>query len=211
MSDENEQVEALKEWWQENGKAVVFGIVLGVGGVIGWRGWQSYHEHQALDASALYQEMLVELHQDRKQPVIDHGERLIEDYARTPYATFAALALAKLATQEADYAVAEERLRWAADNAREPALRHVARLRLIQTLLARDKTDEALNLIDATRDPGKFAAQYEEFRGDALLKLGRPAEARDAYQIALNSTRPGAGHYEILEMKLDNLGRPDRT
>jgi predicted negative regulator of RcsB-dependent stress response len=211
VTNENEQVEALKEWWQENGRAVIFGLVLGVGSVIGWRGWQGYHEHQALDAAMLHQEMLAELHQDRKQPVIDHGERLIEDYARTPYATFAALTLAKLANQESDYVAAEQHLRWAVDNAREPALRHIARLRLIQILLAQDKNDEALQLIDAIREQGKFIAQYEEFRGDALLKLGKLAEARNAYQVALNSTRPGASHYEVLEMKLDNLGRPDRT
>lgn len=211
MTNENEQVEALKEWWQENGKAVIFGIVLGVGGVIGWRGWEGYQERQALDASVLYQEMLVELQQDRRRSVIEHGERLVEDYARTPYATFAALALARIAIQETDYATAEERLRWAVDKTREPALRHVARLRLIQALLAQGKNDEALQTIDATRDLGKFAAQYEEFRGDALLRLGRTSEARDAYQVALNNTRPGASHFEILEIKLDNLGRPDRT
>lgn len=211
MTNENEQVEALKEWWQENGKAVIFGIVLGVGGVIGWRGWEGYQERQALDASVLYQEMLVELQQDRRRPVIELGERLVEDYARTPYATFAALALARIATQEADYATAEERLRWAVDKAREPVLRHVARLRLIQALLAQGKNDEALQTIDATRDQGKFAVQYEEFRGDALLKLGRTSEARAAYQVALNNSRPGAAHFEILEIKLDNLGRPDRT
>lgn len=211
MTNENEQVEALKEWWQENGRAVILGLVLGVGSVVGWRGWQGYQEHQALDASVLYQEMQVELEQDRRQPVIELGERLIKDYGRTPYAGFAALALAKLAAQESDYAAAEERLRWAVDNNREPVLRHVARLRLIQTLLAQNKNEDALRIVDGVRDQGKFAAQYAEYRGDALLRLGRVEEARNAYQLALNDSRPGAAHHEILEMKLDNLGRPDRT
>ena len=32
---EEQQVEAIKSWWQENGKAVVLGAVIGLGGLWG--------------------------------------------------------------------------------------------------------------------------------------------------------------------------------
>ena len=44
MSDsyrtEEEQVEALKAWWRENGKSTVVAIAMAVMGVFGWQGWQ---------------------------------------------------------------------------------------------------------------------------------------------------------------------------
>ena len=36
---EEEQIEALKRWWDENGKQVVLAIVLTVGGYFGWQAW----------------------------------------------------------------------------------------------------------------------------------------------------------------------------
>ena len=42
LSDE-EVTERLKRWWSENGTGLLVGIVLAVGGVVGWRwfdGWR---------------------------------------------------------------------------------------------------------------------------------------------------------------------------
>ena len=47
LTDE-EQVEALKKWWRENGKSVVGGVVLGLALVGGWRGWQYYEQTRAV-------------------------------------------------------------------------------------------------------------------------------------------------------------------
>ena len=55
--DEMEQVEALKRWWQENRWFVIAGVVIGVGTVGGWRGWEWWMARQAETASALYAEL----------------------------------------------------------------------------------------------------------------------------------------------------------
>ncbi|MGL5653635.1 MAG: YfgM family protein, partial [Vibrio sp.] len=57
---EEQQVEAIKDWWKENGKAVMFGAVIGLGGLFGWRYYQdtvvaaqeaaSHSYSQAVDA-----------------------------------------------------------------------------------------------------------------------------------------------------------------
>ena len=36
---EEQQIDALKEWWKQNGSAAVIGVVLGVGSLVGWKGW----------------------------------------------------------------------------------------------------------------------------------------------------------------------------
>ncbi|MEW8396328.1 MAG: tetratricopeptide repeat protein, partial [Candidatus Thiodiazotropha sp.] len=34
---EEEQVEAIKRWWKENGTSVIAGLVIGLGGIFGWQ------------------------------------------------------------------------------------------------------------------------------------------------------------------------------
>ena len=44
---EEQQVEAIKDWWKENGKAVIIGAVVGLGGLFGWR----YYQDSVIQAS----------------------------------------------------------------------------------------------------------------------------------------------------------------
>ena len=37
---EEEQVEALRRWWNENGRSTLFVIVVVLAGTFGWQGWQ---------------------------------------------------------------------------------------------------------------------------------------------------------------------------
>lgn len=209
MADtEEEQIEAIKEWWRENGKAVVFGIVLGVGGIVGWRGWQTHQETQAINASAVYQEALAAIEAGETDTAHSNAQQLIDDFPKTSYAQFAAMLLAKQAVEDGDLDTAEEQLRWALANTTDPSLAHTARLRLLQVLLAAGETDTVLAMIDSTSFD-RFTAQYEELRGDALLAQGDLGAARTAYQTALTSLPARGAGRELLEIKLDNLGRPE--
>ena len=40
--EEEQELNQLKEWWKDNGKAIIAAFILGVGGMLGWRYWQSY-------------------------------------------------------------------------------------------------------------------------------------------------------------------------
>ena len=41
--EEEQELNQLKEWWKDNGKTIIAAFILGVGGMLGWRYWQSYH------------------------------------------------------------------------------------------------------------------------------------------------------------------------
>lgn len=51
--NENDQVEAVKRFFAENGKALAVGVILGVGALIGWRYWNSHQVDSARSASCL--------------------------------------------------------------------------------------------------------------------------------------------------------------
>ena len=88
-NNEDEQLEALKQWWKENGAAVITGIVLGAAALFGWRFWQDYQVEQAQAASAVYAEMRAAA--GDVDTLMAGAEMLRSDYARTPYAALAAL------------------------------------------------------------------------------------------------------------------------
>ena len=48
---DDEQVERIKKWWSDNGSSVVAGLVIGIGGLMGWRYWVDYKDNQAAEAS----------------------------------------------------------------------------------------------------------------------------------------------------------------
>jgi len=56
LSDE-EREEALREWWSDNWRWIIGGVVLGVALLVGWHYWQNYREQRAEQASTLYGEV----------------------------------------------------------------------------------------------------------------------------------------------------------
>lgn len=202
---EEEQAEALKKWWRENGKFIVAGIVIGITAIFGWRGYNNHLAQQAEAASALYEQMLVASRADDSENVGVYANRIIDDYQSSSYAVFAHLMLAKLTAEAGELDQAETHLRWVLENNTNEEFQHIARLRLARVLIAADKLDIAANTLNVS-DTGDFSASYDELRGDILVKQNKTEEARQAYQKALANTVAEGGQ-SILQMKLDDLGR----
>ena len=55
---EEQQLEDLKKWWKENGRSITVGLVLGIGGVVGWTSWRAYDNAQAEKASIVYEQLV---------------------------------------------------------------------------------------------------------------------------------------------------------
>ena len=163
-SSEQEQVEAIRRWWAENGKAVIFGIVLGLAAIFGWREWQSYKINQSITASDLFQEVIVSLQQNQSQEAKDPANEIVRNYENTGYAILNRLILAQLAVADNDYSQAEEHLRLALDNTQNESLLHEIRVRLTRVYIAENKFDEALSLLTLANQ-GVFKSVYEELRG----------------------------------------------
>lgn len=204
---EEEQIERIRDVWQRHGAPVLTGVVLALAGVFGWNAWTSHQENKAMNASAVYQTMLESVLQDDSEAGRARGAELAEqlrtDYAGTQYAHFAALMQARLAVDSADFATAERLLREVVQGADDTALKEIATQRLARVLAQLDRAEEALKLFTAPVS-GELLAGREEVRGDLLLSLGRAADARQAYQTALQATADSRARPQ-LQLKLDDL------
>ncbi|MGB1800794.1 MAG: YfgM family protein [Gammaproteobacteria bacterium] len=207
MSDyrtDEEQAEALKKWWSENGKFIMAGVVIGLGAIFGWRGYNTHLEQQALEASKLYEQMIIASRDNDSENIAIYANRILDEYNSSTYATFATLMLAKQAAETGELAEAETHLRWVLSNSPQEEFEHIARLRLARVLIAADKLADAEKTLN-TGDTGDFSARYEELRGDILVKQDKVDEARQAYEKAmLNSA---GGNNPLVQMKLDDLGK----
>lgn len=202
---EQQQIETIKKWWKENGKAVSAGVVIGLAMVFAVWSWRDYGKTQAETASVEYRQLIEEMEQDKQDAALQRAARIQGQYARTPYAVLAALAQARIKMDQGDAAAAQQHLQWALDNAAQPELEHIARLRLARVMLERDEKSAALKLVEPVKSEA-FAAQYEELRGDIYLALNQPTAARASYQRALALLAPESGQKALLQMKLDDLG-----
>lgn len=202
--DDEAQAADLKKWISENWTALVAGLVIGLGAIFGWEGWQRYQAQQAAQASQIFEDMKEAYAGSKADEAQKLGERLLTDYAGTPYSAAAALKLAAVAVEADKLEEASARLSWVVANSSDEGLRQLARLRHARVLWAQNKLDEALAQINT--EPGAYAALYEELRGDIKLTQGDRAAARAAYQKALAAAEANdRASRESIQRKLDDL------
>lgn len=202
---EQEQLDALKAWWKDNGNTVLSVVLVAVVALAGWRGWQYYQHKQATEAATLYAQFNAQIASGDTKRVNDAADAVMDRFASTGYAPRAALLAAQVNEQAKDVAQAKKQLQWVIDHAGEATLKDVARLRLAALLLDEKKYDEAAKLLDA-KHPASFDALYADLRGDVLNAQGKHEEAASAYKLAYEKTDAASAYRNLIQMKMDALG-----
>ena len=208
---EQEQLDALKAWWKDNGNYVLGALLIVVVAMGGWRGWQYYQSKQASEEATLYAGFIRQLESNDAKRVNDAAAAVMDKYAATGYAARAALLAAQVNEQGQvngqgrDAARAKTQLQWVIDHAGEAALKDVARLRLAAVLLDETNYADALKLLEA-RHPASFDGLYADLEGDVLSAQGKADEARTAYKLAYEKTDAKSMYRNLIQMKMDALG-----
>ena len=212
---EEENIEALKKWWDENGKPLLFFAIFVIGGYGAWLLWQNTQATDAETASDLYEEVLSLAISEPGLPVTEQESlRILElfdqlkvDYSGSVYALYGALFAAQQLVNANDLDAAEDSLQWVLDNQQNGLFRQTdegliltTNLRLGRVILAKGESERALNLVNGI-DPKAFEAGFAELRGDIYVSMGRIVDARDAYIAAQQAGSSNDG----LRMKLDDL------
>ena len=200
LTDE-EITERLKRWWSQNGTGLLVGIVLAVGGVVGWRwfdGWRLERAEAASDAYAQYTDARA-----AGEDTTLVAARIAEAFPDSAYRVFTLLHQAKDAVEGEEWERAAGLLRQSMDIASQTVLQDVARVRLARVLRQLERPEEALAVLREVDGQG-FASTVAELTGDIELRRGAFPAARAAYQAALDQTGSGQGGV-LLRLKLASV------
>ncbi len=204
--EEQEQLAALKAWWQQYGNLIVTAITLVLVGFAAWNAWHWYQQSQATQAASLYENLQKAARLNDAKSVRDSAGAILEQYPRTAYAPLAALVAAKVNFQAGDLKTAKAQLQWVVEKAKTDELKAVARLRLAGVLLDEGGSEDALKALDGKPATG-FESLFGSLRGDIFVTQKKPAEARAAYQAALEKAdKRDRSIREQIQLKLDALG-----
>lgn len=203
-ASEQETVDQIKRWWKKNGASLMIGLALGIGGLAGYRYWDSAQIVRAESASINYAHFL-QLAANQDADAVAAGQTILDNYGDSTYAKLTALFLAKLAVNTGDYESGKRRLQWLLDNTEAGEINYIARARLARILLAESDAEAALGMIEAVpKLDGN--PRFAELRGDILSARGDLEGARSMYLQALTDAREQGPNPEPVQVKVDNLG-----
>lgn len=200
-TDEQLQVEEIKNWWKENGKVVIFAVILAIIGVLGWRYWQQSQTEKIHQSSTNFDNVLTQYLQD---PTSQRGqlEQFSKNYPDTTYAVFALLIDAQEAVHKENFTQAETALTQALSNTSNQDLISIIALRLAAIQLQLKQFDAANTIL--TKVNGKaWQGRKEILTGDIAVAKGDINAAKQAYQAALASADPFEAQW--LKIRLNNL------
>ena len=204
--EEQEQLDELKAYWKQYGNLILTLLTLAFSTIAAFQAWNFYQRRQAAEASAVYIALQRAQGASDAKQIKDLSGTILEKYPSTYYAAMAALISAKAAYESGDAKSAKAQLAWVTEHAKPDEFRDIARLRLASILLDEKDYAGALKLMAEKANPA-FSARYEELKGDILAAQGQKAEARAAYQAALEiMPKKDTTYREYVQQKLDGIG-----
>jgi predicted negative regulator of RcsB-dependent stress response len=195
-STEEQQAEAIKRFFRENGLSLALGVIVGLGGLYGWKAYNQNQITTAEQASDSYTKLV------ESDDVLSSADTFISENKDTNYATLAAFVTAKDAVEAQKLDVASEKLSWIVSNVENTELKAIAITRLARIQIAQTKYDDALSTLNAPL-PEAFDANVAELKGDIYTEQGNEEQARTAYQAAVDAG--GLTGNPLLQIKLDDL------
>ncbi|MCI1897776.1 MAG: YfgM family protein [Enterobacter sp.] len=199
--NENDQVDAVKRFFAENGKALAVGVILGVGALMGWRYWNSHQADSARGASLTYENTVSAIRADQPQ-TLAAAQKFAADNKNT-YGALASLEVAQQFVDKNELDKAAAQLQQGLSAASDDNLKAVINLRLARILVQQNKADDALKTLDTIKGEG-FTAIVADLRGEALLSKGDKQGARSAWEAGVKSNASPALS-EMMQMKINNL------
>lgn len=199
-----EQAQIVKTWWKEYGIYILSTVIFFIVVNIGWKFWKRYNQYHQANASVLYMQMITAGDSQQTEEKKLFAEKLVNDYSKSIYGSFAGLTLAKDAVEAGDLQEAEKNLQLVIKKSPDKDVKQIARIRAARVLIAMDKPKEALDLLNTVNDKN-YEGEVSEVFGDGLLALGRTDEAQKAYQKAKQLNSDKKVESPLLKMKMQQF------
>ena len=203
--DEQEQLDALQQFWRSYGRivmAVVLAVVVGFGST---KWWEYQNRTEAHSASATFNKLEAVQTVEDIDLISSLSEEIISEYGDTYYADLARLNLAKTEVDVGNSDGAIKLLRGVVDDSRDSSLVALARLRLAALYVMTEQFDLAMSALDGDADAA-MSGLFADIRGDIYAAQDLHDEARGAYQEALSLLQEGNPWVDIVQIKIDSLG-----
>ena len=202
---EEEQIDAIKQWWQENKVSVIGAIVLTLGGSFGWSQYQDYTSATAIAAADTYDEILLERASGESADQLAMlADTIRDENGSIAFAEFAALQVAAAAAEEGDFEQAQSELEKVMAGVEvESTLGQLAQLRLAKVKAALGQEEAAIAILELGSD--SFPVSYAQVLGDIHLAAGREAAALEAYQTAKAASLMLGGQSGLIDLKVSGL------
>jgi predicted negative regulator of RcsB-dependent stress response len=204
---EQEQLDALKAFWNKQGNLITWVLVLVLGAYAAWNGWNWYERDKSGKAAAMFEELDRAASSGDAERTARVFSDLKERFPATAYAQQGGLLAAKLQAAKGQADGAKASLAWVAENGVETEMRTIARLRLAALQGDAGQFDEALKTLDAAKAEG-FEALVADRRGDILMAQGKKDDARAAWQAAYKAMGEKVDYRRLIEAKLTSVGAP---
>lgn len=202
---EEEQIDAIKQWWQENKVSVIGAIVLTLGGSFGWSQYQDYTSATAIAAADTYDEILLERASGESVDQLAMlADTIRDENGSIAFAEFAALQVAAAAAEEGDFEQAQSELEKVMAGVEvDSTLGQLAQLRLAKVKAALGQEEAAIAILELGSD--SFPVSYAQVLGDIHLAAGREAAALEAYQTAKAASLMLGGQSGLIDLKVSGL------
>lgn len=207
--EEQEKLDALKDWWDKHGTLIVAIVVLIAASVLGWRGWQWYQGYQAQQAMGYFEALEVAAHEpmndaDALARLKAASEVLRDDYAQSAYTSRGVLLAATALLERGAVSEAKEQLLWLIEHNHDPVATAVARLRLAAILLQQGEYEQGLRQL--AHDSVGFEGLFADRRGDLYFAQGDAKAAQEQWEDALHyfANQPLSN---VIQLKIDALNK----
>lgn len=206
---EEEQLEAISQWWHENRTSLIAAVVLTLGGTIGWSQYEDYTSEKAVVAANAYDGLLQERESGESAgelALISAGLR--ETHDGEAFAAFASLQVAAAAVEAGDLVLARAELELVMETVElDSTLGQLVQLRLARVMAASGEEAAAVAILE--QGSSSFPASYAQALGDIHLAAGREAEALLAYQSAQTESLALGGQLGLVDLKVSGLSLRD--
>lgn len=201
---EEQQVEAIKQFWKENGTAIILGAVIGFGALFGWNYYQDHKTKQGELASLAYSEILSMTEQGSSDnaELISKVDAIRNEHSSSSYASLAAMSLAETYANDNKFEEAAEQLQWVVDQSND-TFESIAQLRLARVQLQLEKYSDAIATADSI-DEQAYKSNALLVKAEALIAQGKNDEA---ISVLIEARDAGNGVANpLLQMRISEFG-----
>lgn len=205
---DDEQVAALKNWWDKNGTMLLSAILVVA---LGWAGWNYYQKTQfakASNASTTFEVLQSKVQQNAFGDVAREGLKLMENQPKSPYATATALMEAKFELEKGHTDKALENLQWVVKQNLDSAMVFIAKLRMVGIYIDQKdyaKANSTLKTVDVTKLAAAEKANFDFTSGFLALQQNQLDTARKLLQQVVDNKAAAANLQNVARLQLGDL------